>query len=231
MAESSSQKTSSPDISPKEKLVTLDKLESPNPFLPASQVDFTFDEITFTTNNEVALLYSSHPNQYYFEAVLDFISVRNIVIMRIKGKNLLAQSIPDDHCDLLFIIMERCKGYNGMQSKLDIKIDNPTHSSSHLQAICIDVSTTSTSKKMLYAESPSFSSSTTYSAPSSSKARSHNSGNVLQDVLHSLVAESEPEQQAGRKMEFDKKEAARFNKKACLDALSACKKGTLQEKA
>ncbi|GKC97782.1 hypothetical protein Tco_1168057 [Tanacetum coccineum] len=81
MAESSSQKTSSPDISPKEKLVTLDKLESPNPFLPASQVDFTFDEITFTTNNEVALLYSSHPNQYYFEAVLDFISVRNIVIV------------------------------------------------------------------------------------------------------------------------------------------------------
>ncbi|GJR87559.1 hypothetical protein Tco_0211570 [Tanacetum coccineum] len=48
---------------------------------------------------------------------------------------------------------------------------------------------------MSYAESPSFSSSTTYSAPSSSKARSHSSGNVLQDVLHSLVAESEPEQQ------------------------------------
>ncbi|GJX18083.1 ribonuclease H-like domain-containing protein [Tanacetum coccineum] len=84
----------------------------------------------------------------------------------------------------------------------------------------------------------------------SSKARSHSSGNVLQDVLHSLVAESEPEQQvayedfeqidkldleemdikwqmamlsvrvnkfekkAGRKIEFDKKEAARFNKKA-----------------
>ncbi|GJZ46326.1 hypothetical protein Tco_0593922 [Tanacetum coccineum] len=61
MAESSSQKTSSSEITPKEEPVALDKLESPNPFLPASQVDFTFDEITFTTNNEVALLAQ---NQY-----------------------------------------------------------------------------------------------------------------------------------------------------------------------
>ncbi|GKC73045.1 hypothetical protein Tco_1118928, partial [Tanacetum coccineum] len=46
----------------------------PNLFLPATQVEFTFDEITFTTNNEVALVYPSHPNQDYFEAVSDFIS-------------------------------------------------------------------------------------------------------------------------------------------------------------
>ncbi|GJR87562.1 hypothetical protein Tco_0211573 [Tanacetum coccineum] len=64
-----------------------------------------------------------------------------------------------------------------------------------LELLSFDDFTTSTSKKMSYAESPSFSSSTTYSAPSSSKARSYSSGNVLQDVLHSLVAESEPEQQ------------------------------------
>nr|GEU61891.1 hypothetical protein [Tanacetum cinerariifolium] len=74
MAKSSSQKTSSSEITPKEELVTLDKPESPNPFLLASQIDFTFDEITFTTNNEAALLYPSHPNQDYFEAVSDFIS-------------------------------------------------------------------------------------------------------------------------------------------------------------
>ncbi|GJX95343.1 hypothetical protein Tco_0351141 [Tanacetum coccineum] len=74
MAESSSQNPSSPEITPKEEPVTLDKPESPNPFLPASQVDFTFDEITFTTNNEVALLYPSHPNQEYFKDVSDFIS-------------------------------------------------------------------------------------------------------------------------------------------------------------
>ncbi|GJY87294.1 hypothetical protein Tco_0501922 [Tanacetum coccineum] len=59
MAESSSQKTSSPKIIPKEEPITLDKPKSPNPFLPTRQVDFTFDEITFTTNNEVALLFLS----------------------------------------------------------------------------------------------------------------------------------------------------------------------------
>nr|GEW85907.1 hypothetical protein [Tanacetum cinerariifolium] len=74
MEKSSSQKTSSPKITPKEEHVTLEKPASLNPFLPVSQVDFTFNEITFTTNNEVALLYPSHPNQYYFEAVSDFIS-------------------------------------------------------------------------------------------------------------------------------------------------------------
>nr|GEV52909.1 hypothetical protein [Tanacetum cinerariifolium] len=72
MAESSLHKSPSPKI--KEEPVTLDKPESPNPFLPTSQVDFTLDEITFTTNNEVALIYPSHPNQEYFIAVLDFIS-------------------------------------------------------------------------------------------------------------------------------------------------------------
>nr|GEU36733.1 class II heat shock protein [Tanacetum cinerariifolium] len=74
MAKSSSQKTSSSEIIPKEEPVTLDKPKSSNPFLPASLVDFTFDEITFTTNNEVSLLYPSHHNQDHFEAVSDFIS-------------------------------------------------------------------------------------------------------------------------------------------------------------
>ncbi|GKF75454.1 hypothetical protein Tco_0224898, partial [Tanacetum coccineum] len=54
----SSQNPSSPEITPKEEYVTLDKPESPNPFLPATQVEFTFDEIAFTTNDEVALVFS-----------------------------------------------------------------------------------------------------------------------------------------------------------------------------
>ncbi|GKB24494.1 hypothetical protein Tco_0863895 [Tanacetum coccineum] len=66
--------SSSPDITPKEEPVTLDRPESPNLFLPTTQVEFTFDEITFTTNNEVALIYPSLPNQEYFMAVSDFIS-------------------------------------------------------------------------------------------------------------------------------------------------------------
>ncbi|GJT82063.1 ribonuclease H-like domain-containing protein [Tanacetum coccineum] len=139
----------------------------------------------------------------------------------------------------------------GMLKTLEIDTKGySTHSSSQSPSHSAFFSTTSTSKKMSYAESPSLSLSTTYSAPSSSKARSHSSGNVLQDVLRSLVAKSEPEQQvayedfeqidkldleemdikwkmamlsvrvnkfekkAGRKIEFDKKEAARFNKKA-----------------
>ncbi|GJS21481.1 retrovirus-related pol polyprotein from transposon TNT 1-94 [Tanacetum coccineum] len=48
--------------------------QCPNPFLPASQVQLPFDEISFTTNNEVALLYPSHSNSEYFEIVSDFIS-------------------------------------------------------------------------------------------------------------------------------------------------------------
>ncbi|GKD04174.1 hypothetical protein Tco_1179148 [Tanacetum coccineum] len=74
MADSSSHKPSSPEITPKEEPVTLDKPESPNPFLLADQVEFIFEEIAFTTNNEVALLYPSHLNSDYFREVSDFIS-------------------------------------------------------------------------------------------------------------------------------------------------------------
>ncbi|GJW51769.1 hypothetical protein Tco_0093120 [Tanacetum coccineum] len=74
MAESSLHNPSSPKITPKEKPVTLGKPESPNPFLLADQIEFTFEEIVFTTNNEFALLYPSHPNSEYFRKVLDFIS-------------------------------------------------------------------------------------------------------------------------------------------------------------
>ncbi|GJU87534.1 retrovirus-related pol polyprotein from transposon TNT 1-94 [Tanacetum coccineum] len=38
------------------------------------QIEFTFEEIAFTTNNEVALLYPSHLNSEYFREVSDFIS-------------------------------------------------------------------------------------------------------------------------------------------------------------
>ncbi|GJW13680.1 hypothetical protein Tco_0017813 [Tanacetum coccineum] len=71
MAEASSHNTSSPKITPKEEPVSLDKPKSPNPFLHATQVEFTFKEISFTTNNEVALL-SLTPNQNYFKTLEDF---------------------------------------------------------------------------------------------------------------------------------------------------------------
>ncbi|GJZ78241.1 hypothetical protein Tco_0642913 [Tanacetum coccineum] len=74
MVDSSSHKPSSLEITPKEEHVTLDKPESPNPFLPTDHVEFIFKEIAFTTKNEVALLYSSHPNSEYFREVSYFIS-------------------------------------------------------------------------------------------------------------------------------------------------------------
>ncbi|GKF54233.1 hypothetical protein Tco_0161143 [Tanacetum coccineum] len=49
---SSSQIPSTPTITPKEEPDTQDIPKSPNPFLPVDQVGFTFDEITFSTNNE-----------------------------------------------------------------------------------------------------------------------------------------------------------------------------------
>ncbi|GJU33429.1 putative ribonuclease H-like domain-containing protein [Tanacetum coccineum] len=129
------------------------------------------------------------------------------------------------------------KGYSTFSSSQSA---GPSHSAF--------VSTTSASKKMSYADSPSYTSST-YTVPSNSKTGSHRSGNIIEDVLQSFVADTEPEQQlayedfdqiekldleemdlkwemamlsvrvhkfeqkAGRKIDFDKKESARFNKK------------------
>nr|GEW33344.1 putative ribonuclease H-like domain-containing protein [Tanacetum cinerariifolium] len=66
-----------------------------------------------------------------------------------------------------------------------------TFSSSHSAF----VSATSASKKMSYGHSPSYSSTTTYSAPSNSKTGSYRSGNIHEDVLQSFVADTKPEQQ------------------------------------
>nr|GEY13115.1 retrotransposon protein, putative, unclassified [Tanacetum cinerariifolium] len=111
------------------------------------------------------------------------------------------------------------------------------------------VSTTSASKKLSYGDSLSYSSTTTYTAPSNSKNGSYRSDNVIEDVLQSFVADTKLEQQlaykdfehieklhleemvlkwqmamlsvrvhkfkqkAKMKIDFDKKESARFNKK------------------
>nr|GFA86256.1 ribonuclease H-like domain-containing protein [Tanacetum cinerariifolium] len=64
-----------------------------------------------------------------------------------------------------------------------------------LKLLSFDDFATSASKKMSYGESPSYSLTTTYSAPSNSKTGSHRSGNVIEDVLQSFVANTKPEQQ------------------------------------
>ncbi|GKD44470.1 hypothetical protein Tco_1269115 [Tanacetum coccineum] len=59
---------------PQRRTCTQDRPESPNPFLPADKVNFNFDKILFTTNNEVALVYTDHLKSEYFQLVSDFIS-------------------------------------------------------------------------------------------------------------------------------------------------------------
>ncbi|GJR92472.1 hypothetical protein Tco_0264646 [Tanacetum coccineum] len=58
MAKSSNptQILSPPDVILKEEPITLDKPKSPNPLLPADQVEFTFDEITFTPTMREAFI-------------------------------------------------------------------------------------------------------------------------------------------------------------------------------
>ncbi|GJU43491.1 ribonuclease H-like domain-containing protein [Tanacetum coccineum] len=151
--------------------------------------------------------------------------------------NQLKAKPEDEDINLKFL---RALPSSWSQVALTLKTKGPNHSAF--------VSTTSASKKMSYADSPSYSSST-YTVPSNSKTGSQRSGNVIEDVLQSFVADTEPEQQlayedfdqiekldleemdlkwqmamlsvrvhkfeqkAGRKIDFDKKESARFNKK------------------
>nr|GEX60538.1 ribonuclease H-like domain, reverse transcriptase, RNA-dependent DNA polymerase [Tanacetum cinerariifolium] len=130
---------------------------------------------------------------------------KHVVVQReSKARTTLLQSIPDDHVALtlkikgglellsfddlyykLKTLEVDVKGYTTFSS---IQSAGPSHSAF--------VSTTNASKKMSYGEGPSYSSSTTYTAPSNSKTRSHRSGN-----------------KARNKIDIDKKESARFNKK------------------
>nr|GFC11210.1 ribonuclease H-like domain, reverse transcriptase, RNA-dependent DNA polymerase [Tanacetum cinerariifolium] len=57
------------------------------------------------------------------------------------------------------------------------------------------VSAPSTNKKISYGDSPTHSSTTTYSVPSNSKTGSYRTGNVIKDVLQSFVADTKLEQQ------------------------------------
>nr|GEU86470.1 hypothetical protein [Tanacetum cinerariifolium] len=87
------------------------------------------------------------------------------------------------------------------------------------------VSATSTSKKMSYRDSLNYSSTTTYSVPSNSKTGSHRSDleqiekldleemDLKWKMAMLSVKVHKFEQKARRKINFDKKESARFNKK------------------
>ncbi|GKB28882.1 ribonuclease H-like domain-containing protein, partial [Tanacetum coccineum] len=160
----------------------------------------------------------------------------HIVVQReSKARTTLLQSIPDDHVADFHYMDDARDIWNAVKAR-----SKPCY-------ICL-YHPGSASRKMSYVDSPSYSSST-YTVPSNSKTGSQRSGNVIEDVLQSFVADTEPEQQlayedfdqiekldleemdlkwqmamlsvrvhkfeqkAGRKIDFDKKESARFNKK------------------
>nr|GEV03275.1 hypothetical protein [Tanacetum cinerariifolium] len=196
-----------------------------------------------------------------------------------KARTTLLQSIPDDHVadfhymddarDIWNTVKARMKKIMSQLNQLKAKPEDEDINLKFLSALpsswsqvaltlktkgglellSFDDFATSASKKMSYGDSLSYSSSTTYSTPTNSKNGSHRSGNVIEDVLQSFVADTKPEQQlayedfeqiekldleetdlkwqmamlsvrvhkfeqkAGRKIDFDKKESARFNKK------------------
>ncbi|GKB15970.1 ribonuclease H-like domain-containing protein [Tanacetum coccineum] len=105
------------------------------------------------------------------------------VALTLKTKGRLELLSLDDLYYKLKTLEVDIKGYSTFSSSQSA---GPSHSAF--------VSTTRASKKMSYADSPSYSSST-YTAPSNSKTGSHRSGNVIEDVLQSFVADTKPEQQ------------------------------------
>nr|GEW97126.1 ribonuclease H-like domain-containing protein [Tanacetum cinerariifolium] len=142
-----------------------------------------------------------------------------------KARTTLLQSILDDHVadfhymddakDIWNATLEvDVKGYTTSSS---IQSTGPSHSAF--------VSTTNASKKMSYGDSLSYSLTTTYTAPSNSKTGSHISDfeqiekldleemDLKWQMAMLSVRVHKFEQKAGRQIDFDKKESARFNKK------------------
>nr|GEY54248.1 putative reverse transcriptase domain-containing protein [Tanacetum cinerariifolium] len=111
---------------------------------------------------------------------------------------------------------------------LEVDVKGYTTFSSSQSAVpshSVFISANSASKKMSYEDSPSYSSTTTYTAPSNSKTGSHRSDfeqikkldlekmDLKWKMVMLSVRVHKFQQKAGRKIDFDKKESARFNKK------------------
>nr|GEV29014.1 ribonuclease H-like domain-containing protein [Tanacetum cinerariifolium] len=130
--------------------------------------------------------------------------------LKIKG-GLELLSFDDLHYKLKTLEVD-VKGYTTFSSS---KSTGPSHFAFF--------STTSASKKMSYGDRPSYSSTTTYTTPSNSKTGSHKFGNIENLDIEEMdlkwqmamlsVRVHKFKQKAIRKIDFDKKESVRFNKK------------------
>nr|GFC52457.1 ribonuclease H-like domain-containing protein [Tanacetum cinerariifolium] len=127
----------------------------------------------------------------------------------LSQRNQLKAKLEDEDINLKFL---RAFPSSWSQVALNLKTKGPSHSAF--------VSATSASKKISYGDSPSYSLATTYSVPSNSKTGSHRSEKLdLEEmdlkwqIAMLSVRVHKFEQKVGRKIDFDKKESARFNKK------------------
>nr|GEW54554.1 hypothetical protein [Tanacetum cinerariifolium] len=145
-----------------------------------------------------------------------------------KARTTLLQSLPDDHMRKSMLKQEFSefrigeaeglhKGYDRMQkilSQLNQLKAKPEDEDINLNA-------TIASKKMPYGDSPSYSSTNTYFVPSNSKTGPHRFDRKIRPGRDGLEMEMAMlsvrvhkfEQKTERKIDFDKKESARFNKK------------------
>nr|GEW53865.1 hypothetical protein [Tanacetum cinerariifolium] len=136
------------------------------------------------------------------------------VALTLKTKSGLELLSFDDLYYKLKTLEVDVKGYTTFSSN---QSTGPSHSAF--------VSATSASKKMSYGDSRSYSSTTTYTTPSNSNTGSHRSDfkqiekldleemDLKWQMAMLSVRVQKFEQKAGRKIDFDKKESARFNKK------------------
>nr|GEU87904.1 ribonuclease H-like domain-containing protein [Tanacetum cinerariifolium] len=168
-----------------------------------------------------------------------------------KARTTLLQSIPDDHVADFHYMDDARDIWNAVKARgIAQRVTLTLKTKGGLELLSFDdLYYKLKTLEMSYGDSLSYSSTTTCTAPSNFKTGCYRSGNVIQDVLQSFVADTEPEQQldyedfkqiekfdleemdlkwqmamlsvrvrkfeqkAGRKIDFDKKESARFNKK------------------
>nr|GEV35522.1 putative ribonuclease H-like domain-containing protein [Tanacetum cinerariifolium] len=148
-----------------------------------------------------------------------------------KARTTLLQSIPDDHVADFHHIDDARDIWNAVKARFGRNVESKKIRKSMLkqeflefrigEAEGLHKGATNASKKMSFGDSPSYSSTTTYSAPSNSKTGSHRFDRKFNleemdlkwQIAMLSVRVHKFEQKARRKIEFDKKEYARFNKK------------------
>nr|GEV57518.1 putative reverse transcriptase domain-containing protein [Tanacetum cinerariifolium] len=183
----------------------LDKLTVKNRY-PLPRVDDLFDQLQGSSvYSKIDLRSGYHQHIVRDEDILKT-AFRTRYTLTLKTKGGLELLSFDDLYYKLKTLEVDVKGYTTFSSSQSAV---PSHSAF--------VSANSASKKMSYEDSPSYYSTTTYTAPSNSKTGSYKSDLEEMDLKWKMAMLSvrvhKFEQKARRKIDFDKKESARFNKK------------------